>query len=97
MTNYLMSLVDELLTSSPYSMRIGTPRDERRRTGHVAILHEFAEQIVNKLIEQDVVVDFRPPNIIRVAPSAPYNTFSEIWEVIHKIKTIIDENTDLQE
>ena len=90
MTSYLTSLVDEVLSQSPFNFSIGTPREEARRGGHVAIEHQEALRISEALRSRGVVPDFRPPNIIRVAPIPLYNTFHEIWQVVQHLKDIIE-------
>ncbi|TLN06681.1 kynureninase, partial [bacterium] len=81
MTSYLIYLVDELLSQSPYDFMIGTPREEARRGGHVAIEHEEGLRISEALRSRGVISDFRPPNIVRIAPIPLYNTYHEIWQV----------------
>ena len=90
MTSYLTSLVDELISQSPFNFSIGTPREEARRGGHVAIEHEEALRISEALRSRGVVPDFRPPNIIRIAPIPLYNTFHEVWQVVQHLKEIIE-------
>jgi kynureninase len=90
MTSYLMSLVDDVLSPNPFNFSIGTPRKEARRGGHVAIEHEEALRISEALRSRGVVSDFRPPNIIRIAPIPLYNTFHEIWQVVQHLKEIIE-------
>ena len=90
MTSYLMSLVDDTLSGNQFNFSIGTPREEARRGGHVAIEHEEALRIGEALRSRGVVTDFRPPNVIRVAPIALYNTYSEVWQVVHQLKEIIE-------
>lgn len=90
MTSYLMYLVDELLADDPYNFRIGTPREPARRGGHVALEHEEAMRICEALRNRRVVPDFRPPNIIRVAPMPLYTTYHEIWQVVQYLKEIVD-------
>jgi kynureninase len=90
MTSYLMSLVDDILSPNPFNFSIRTPREEARRGGHVAIGHEEALRISEALRLRGVVPDFRPPNIIRIAPIPLYNTFHEIWEVVQHLKEIIE-------
>jgi kynureninase len=93
LTSYLMFLVDEILSSNPYNFKIGTPRDPHKRTGHVALEHEHAEEIMKILMDKKgIVTDYRPPNVIRVAPVALYNTYQEIWQFVHILKAIIDRN-----
>lgn len=90
MTSYLMYLVDGLLSSDPYNFSIGTPRESSRRSGHVAVEHEEALRISEALRARKVIMDFRPPQVIRIAPIALYNTYHEIWQVAHYLKEIVD-------
>ena len=90
MTSYLTSLVDDVLSPKPFNFSIGTPREETRRGGHVAIEHEEALRISEALRSRGVVTDFRPPNIIRIAPIPLYNTYHEIWQVVQHTKEITE-------
>jgi kynureninase len=90
MTSYLMYLVDELLSQSPYDFSIGTPREDARRGGHVAIEHEEGLRITEALRSRGVIPDFRPPNIVRIAPTPLYNTYHEIWRVVQHLRDIIE-------
>jgi kynureninase len=91
MTSYLMHLVDELLSGEPYAFRVATPRDDRRRGGHVALTRdEDALRIKEALILRGVVADFRPPNVMRFAPSPLYSTYYENWSIARHLREIID-------
>lgn len=90
LTSFLIYLVDQILVKDPYNFEVGTPRNPDQRTGHVAIEHPEAFRISEALKDRKVIVDFRPPNIIRVAPVALYNTFYEVWRVVNYLKKIID-------
>ena len=90
LTSYLMYLVDEILSKNPHNFTIGTPREARHRGGHVAIEHEHALGISEALRARGVVPDFRPPNIIRIAPTPLYNTYHEVWQLVQYLKEIID-------
>jgi kynureninase len=90
MTSYLMYLVDELLSQRPYNFSIGTPREDARRGGHVAIEHEEGLRITEALHSRGVITDFRPPNTVRIAPTPLYNTYHEIWRVVQHLRDIIE-------
>lgn len=90
MTSYLIYLIDELLSKPPYNFSVGTPREPHRRGGHIAVEHEEGMRIGEALRARGVVPDFRPPNIIRTAPSPLYNTYHDIWETAQHLKEIID-------
>lgn len=90
MTAYLIHLVDEILFKKPYSFSVGTPREDTRRGGHVAIEHDEGLRISEALRSRGVIPDFRPPNIIRIAPIPLYNTYHEVWQVAQHLKDIVD-------
>lgn len=91
LTDFLIDLVDGFLSAEPYGYSVATPRMHKRRGGHLAIEHPTeAWRICCALKSRGIVPDFRPPRVIRVAPVALYNTFSEVWEVANALKEIID-------
>jgi len=90
-TSYLAFLVDVYLSKEPYNFKIGTPLDPEKRSGHIVIEHEKeAVRIGKALLDNNIIPDFRPPNIIRIAPVPLYNTYQEVWEVVEMLKKIID-------
>ncbi len=91
LTDFLIELVDGFLSDRPYGYSVATPREHGRRGGHLAIEHATeAWRICCALKARGIVPDFRPPSVIRVAPVALYNTFSEVWEVARALKEIIE-------
>jgi len=90
MTSYLIYLVDETLSEPPYNFRIGTPREAEQRGGHVAIEHEEGMRISEGLRARGIISDFRPPNVMRIAPIALYDTYHEIWQIAQHLREIID-------
>jgi len=88
---YFLYLVDELLSNPPYDFGIGTLRDPKRRGGHMALTREeYSFEIFRALREYGIVPDFRPKNIIRIAPSPLYNNYQELWQIVQYLKRIID-------
>jgi len=91
LTGYMIDLLDKKgLTKKPYGYQIGSPREEKRRGGHVAVEHLEAARINKALKDRDIIPDFRYPNIIRFAPVALYNTFEDVWQVVQALQEIID-------
>jgi kynureninase len=91
LTSYLIYLVDELLAGRPYSFRMVTPREDGRRGGHVAISRDAdALKIKEALVRRGVVTDFRPPDVIRIAPSPLYSTFQDVRAAVRHIMEIVD-------
>lgn len=91
LTDYLIELLDGSgLTAAPYNYAIGTPRDHARRGGHVAVEHDDATRIAKALKARGVVPDFRPPNVIRLAPAPLYVSFVDVWETARHLREIVD-------
>jgi kynureninase len=90
LTRFLMDMADGLLAGAPYGFSIGTPREDARRGGHVALVHPEALRISEALRGRGVVPDFRPPDIVRIAPVALYNTCAERWGLVRHLRDIID-------
>jgi len=69
-------------------------RDPAKRGGHIAVEHDNATRIFTALGKRGVIGDLRPPNVIRLAPSPLYNTFTEIWDVVDRLKSAVEESGD---
>jgi kynureninase len=87
MTEYMMYLIEHEL--GEYGFSIGNPRENERRGGHVCLEHHEAARICKALKDNNVIPDFRAPNVIRLAPMALYNTYEEIWQTIQILKQIM--------
>jgi len=91
LTEYFIFLVDHLLPPGEYNITIATPRNPERRSGHVAVQGNGNMWRIHQALKAGgIVPDFRPPNIIRFAPIALYNTFHEVWQTVNRLKEIID-------
>lgn len=86
LTEYLIRLVEDRLPEC----EVGTPREPARRGGHVAVEHPDAYRLSEALKARNVVVDFRPPNVVRVCPSPYYVGFADVWGVVETIREILD-------
>lgn len=91
LTSYLIYLIDEINGTGPYNLKIVTPRQEKRRGGHIAISHPQARDLCGALKKYKIITDFRPPNIIRIAPVPLYNSFHDVWYIVHLLKRIMDD------
>lgn len=90
-TDYLMTLIEENGLCSPdFGFRIGTPREHARRGGHVALEHEEASRIAQALKARGVIVDFRPPDVVRIAPVALYTSCQELWQTVQVLREIVE-------
>ena len=71
-----------------------TPRDENKRGGHISIMHESARGISIALRNfENVIVDYREPNQIRIAMSPLTTSFGELYEGLKKIRYVTKNKT----
>lgn len=90
LTDLLSTLVEDL-TDAGYDYRIGTPREAERRGGHVAVEHPDADRVSQALRARGVVVDYRPPNVIRICPAPLYTGFADVFDVAVTLRAVVDE------
>ncbi len=77
LTGYLCFLLDQIPSRL---FTVITPRPPNEHGSQLSILaHERPKDLFTKLEAAGVKADFREPNVIRVAPTALYNTFHEVW------------------
>jgi kynureninase len=76
LTGYLEFLLDQ---SKSDKFSIVTPRDPEKRGAQLSIrIHEKGRTVLDRLIAEGVICDWREPDILRVAPAALYNTFGDV-------------------
>ncbi len=88
LTEFMIELFDSELGNLGFSL--ATPRDAKARGGHVALRHAEAPRICKALKKRGVIPDFRPPDIVRLAPSPFYTSFAETAETIAILKDIVE-------
>ena len=49
-----------------------------------------SRKVQKRLLAEGVVVDFREPDVIRVAPVALYNSFHDVWRFVQALRHSID-------
>jgi len=84
----LAQRAEELLV--PLGAKVASPSAANRRGGHLAISHPDSWSAACLLIERGLVVpDFRPPDVLRLAPVAIYTSFVEVWDAAERIATVL--------
>jgi kynureninase len=86
-TGFLIRLIDDRL--SQFGFTIVGPRADDRRGGHVALAHAEALRISKALRAAQVVVDYRPPDLVRLGPSPLYTSFADCCEAVERLEAIM--------
>lgn len=94
LTSFLMELADAELAA--LGVKVVNPREDVRRGGHVALSHPEATRLCKALKARRIVPDFRPPEIVRLAPVALYNTFHDCYAAVMAIKAILETGEHLR-
>ncbi len=88
LTGYLVALVDARLAD--HGVAVGTPREPTRRGGHVALEHPAAGRLSRALRDRGVVVDHRPPDVVRVCPSPLSTRFADVWAFVEALAGLLE-------
>ena len=74
----------------PLGARTASPSDPGRRGGHLAVSHPDAYNAARLLIDRGLVVpDFRPPDVLRLAPVALYTGFADVWDATEHVASVL--------
>jgi kynureninase len=70
--------------------KIITPSNPRERGCQLSIaIRREGKKIFASLTRKGIVVDWREPNVIRLAPVPLYNTFEEVFKFSQVFKAVI--------
>ncbi|MEM7108165.1 MAG: kynureninase [Bacteroidota bacterium] len=94
LTGYLEFLLDTL---DHGKVQLLTPTNPNERGCQLSILLRQGPQIVEDLTSKGVTIDWREPHlpnesgVIRVAPVPLYNTFTDVFDFYHLLKTLLND------
>ena len=94
--NFFTEIFNDRLLNLGY--KIITPKNKDERGSHISIVHKESWRITKCLTdpeypgEKKIIVDFRPPNIIRIALTPLYVSFNDIFRVCIRLVQIIESN-----
>lgn len=82
LTAYLAYLIHHIQSDKQeHDYEIITPDNPDKRGAQLSILVKGnGQELHEKIIQSDVVADYREPNVIRVAPVPLYNSYEEVFE-----------------
>ena len=87
MTDLFIQLVEDRL---PGVFEVVTPRDHAKRGSQVALRHTEGYAIIQSLIENGVIGDFRAPDICRFGFTPLYLRFVDVFDAVERIVGVMD-------
>lgn len=90
LTAFLEMIIDRYNENNPSrALKIVSPRDPAARGCQLSLMAvSNGKEIFNRLNDAGVIVDWREPNVIRMAPVPLYNSFEDVWragEVLNSV------------
>ena len=88
LTAYLEAGIAAVAKHNGARLEVITPANPARRGCQLSLVaHGFGRELFQALTDAGVVVDWREPNVIRMAPVPMYNTFEDIARFVHILKS----------
>lgn len=67
-----------------------SPKDARRRGGHVSVRHAQGYAVVQALIARGIIPDFRAPDAMRFGLAPLYVRFVDVWDAMDLLGDILE-------
>jgi kynureninase len=87
LTEFAIQISDELL--GPLGVQIGSPRDPAVRGSHVTLEHPDFRIATSRLWELGVILDFRPPDGLRIGLSPLSTSFDEVYRGLQAVREVL--------
>lgn len=88
LTGFLAFLMNEM---GHDEIQIITPKNPEDRGSQLSIeLKKAGKTFFEELTQAGVIADWREPNVIRLAPVALYNSFEDVYNLVEKIKSLLN-------
>lgn len=89
LTDFLESCIHEADPKGGHIKIITPSQPEERGCQLSMFVLQEGKKLFQKLTEAGIIVDWREPNVIRVAPNPLYNTFEEVYRFYEILKTTL--------
>jgi len=88
LTELFIALVEE--RCADHGLELVTPREPDRRGSQICLRHPDAYPIMQALIAQGVIGDFRAPDILRFGFTPLYVGYADVWDAVDTLVAILD-------
>jgi kynureninase len=88
LTGFMIEVLEQ--ECAAHGLSVMTPRDPERRGGHVAAAHPEGYAVMQALIDQGIVGDFRPPATMRFGLHPLYVGHADVWDTVAALRDILE-------
>ncbi len=90
LTGFAETVINDVTSDRP-GISIITPAEKHRRGAQLSIqFGSIGKAVFDQLTERGVVVDWRTPSVIRLAPAPLYNSFGDVAEFGRHLNEILE-------
>ena len=89
LTDLFIELVEARCAAHP--LTLATPRVHAARGSHVSFAHPHGYAVMQALIEQGVIGDYREPGLMRFGFTPLYTSHAEVWDAVEILRRILDD------
>ncbi len=91
LTDLFIGLLEARCGAHP--LKLVTPREHAQRGSQVSVAFPYAYAVVQALIEQRVIGDYREPNVMRFGFTPLYLRYVDVWDAVDAMARILDQHT----
>lgn len=88
--DYFISLVEEHCAG--FGFELASPREGQQRGSQISFTHRNSFAVMQALIADEVVGDFRAPDIIRFGFTPLYVRYVDVWDAVMRLKNIMEKD-----
>ena len=91
LTGYLEFIINDISKQRGINLEIITPTNSSERGCQLSVIaHGMGRNLFDQLTESGVIVDWREPNVIRMAPVPLYNSFEDVYRFGEKLRNAME-------
>lgn len=89
LTSLFIQLVEDRIPDFPLTLI--TPREVASRGSHVSFRHPHGFAVMNALIDNGVIGDYREPEVLRFGITPLYLGYADIWDAVDILRRVLEE------
>jgi kynureninase len=87
LADYFVALVES--SCADLGVELASPHRSDERGSHISLSHAHGFEIMQALIAQSVIGDFRAPDIMRFGFTPLYTRFEDLWIAVDVLRQVL--------